>query len=57
MTIFDSTFFSSLAMILLQKKGVNISVIMPYIDNLNKLSFGKQTVMGRELEKNGYNPC
>ena len=26
-------------MILLQKKGINISVIMPYIDNLNNLSF------------------
>ena len=44
-------------MILLQKKGVNISVIMPYIDNLNNLSFGINSYGQRVLgKKNGYNP-
>ena len=48
---FDSTFFSSLAMILLQKKGVNISVIMPYIDNLNNLSFWYKQLWAESIGK------
>ena len=51
---FNSFFHSSLAIILSQKKGINISVIMPYIDNLNNFPFGTnsygQKVLGK---KNG----
>ena len=48
---FDSFFFSSLAMILLQKKGVNISVIMPYVDNLNNLSFWYKQLWAESIGK------
>ena len=48
---FDSVFFSSLAMILLQKKGINISVIMPYVDNLNNLSFWYKQLWAESIGK------
>ena len=48
---FDSIFLSSLAMILLQKKGINISVIMPYIDNLNNLSFWYKQLWAESIGK------
>ena len=48
---FDSIFLSSLAMILLQKKGINISVIMPYIDNLNSLSFWYKQLWAESIGK------
>ena len=38
-------------MILLQKKGVNISVIMPYVDNLNNLSFWYKQLWAESIGK------
>ena len=38
-------------MILLQKKGINISVIMPYIDNLNNLSFWYKQLWAESIGK------
>ncbi len=48
---FDSLFHSSLAMILLKEKGINISVIMPYIDNLNNLSFWYKQLWAESIGK------
>ena len=38
-------------MILLQKKGVNMSVIMPYIDNLNNFSFWYKQLWAESIGK------
>ena len=48
---FDSFFHSSLAIILSQNKGINISVIMPYIDNLNNLSFWYKQLWAESIGK------
>ena len=51
---FDSFFHSSLAIILSQNKGINISVIMPYIDNLNNFSFWYKQLWAESIgKKNG----
>ena len=49
--IFNSFFHSSLAIILSQKKGINISVIMPYIDNLNNFSFWYKQLWAESIGK------
>ena len=56
MKIILTHFFSSLAMILLQKKGVNISVIMPYVDNLNNLSFWYKQLWAESIGKGWVQP-
>ena len=43
-------------MILLQKKGINISVIMPYIDNLNNLSFWYKQLWAESIGKKKWVP-
>ena len=48
---FNSFFHSSLAIILSQKKGINISVIMPYIDNLNNFSFWYKQLWAESIGK------
>ena len=48
---FNSFFYSSLAIILSQKKGINISVIMPYIDNLNNFSFWYKQLWAESIGK------
>ena len=48
---FNSFFHSSLAIILSQNKGINISVIMPYIDNLNNFSFWYKQLWAESIGK------
>ena len=48
---FNSFFHSSLAIILSQKKGINISIIMPYIDNLNNFSFWYKQLWAESIGK------
>ena len=49
---FNSLFISSLSMIMLERKGFNISVFMPYIDNLNNLSFWYRQLWAESVGKN-----
>ena len=49
---FNSLFVSSLSMIMLERKGFNISVFMPYIDNLNNLSFWYRQLWAESVGKN-----
>ena len=49
---FNSLFVSAIAMIMLEKKGINISVFMPYIDNLNNLSLWYRQLWAESVGKN-----
>ncbi len=49
---FDDYFLSVLSLIELNKKNVNMSVIMPYSDSLNNLSFWYRQLWGESIGKN-----
>ncbi len=48
---FDSFFFSSLSIFNLNKKRINMSVIMPYSDSLNNLSFWYRQLWSESIGK------
>ena len=49
--IFDSLFFPIFSLYNLNKKGTNMSVIMPYVDRLNNLSFWYRQLWAESIGK------
>jgi glucose-6-phosphate isomerase len=48
---FDDLFFPMLALNKLSKKGINMSVMMPYVDSLNNLSFWYRQLWAESIGK------